>query len=180
MKSNKLIPSGHKNFFVFFVRTWDQNKFLSNPYQHALALWQKFCEVIIINYQKLIDKHVLKDKMQNEKQLLESCQTKFKTILSSQTIFNLFSNLANQWHHGVIRFIWCCFIYHNQIGQTSWKPCLSFLLQNRMIFNCLCYWSFQWFTTFSTWKVVIIIPSTRCSKERLKSVSDLYATMISW
>ena len=49
---------------TLFVRAWDQNKFISNSYQHAVP---KFSEVIIINYQRLSDKHVLKNKFKIKK-----------------------------------------------------------------------------------------------------------------
>ena len=142
MKSNKLIPSGHKNFFVLFVRTWDQNKFLSNPYQHALALWQKFCEVIIINYQKLIDKHVLKDKMQNEKQLLESCQTKFKQYYPLRLYFVFFPICPTNdtmAAYGLYDVLSTTMKMDNHLENLAWVT----LLQNRMIFNGLCYWPFR-------------------------------------
>ena len=112
--------------FCHFLSDQSKQSFLSNPYQHALALWQKLREVIIINYQ-----------------------------LSSWYIFSLFSNLANQWHYDVIRFIW--FVLSITIKMDNHRENLAWvtLLQNRMIFNCHCYWPLQWFTSFSNRKVFI-------------------------
>ena len=57
------------------ARKRDQNKFISNPHQHAVP---KFSEVIIINYQKLRDKHVLKNKFKIRKTTFKMSKTKIQ------------------------------------------------------------------------------------------------------
>lgn len=64
---------------TLFVRAWDQNKFISNSYQHAVP---KFSEVIIINYQRLSDKHILKNKLKIRKTTFKISTTKIQNNIT--------------------------------------------------------------------------------------------------
>ena len=128
---------------ILFVRRWDQNKFISNPHQHAKP---KFSGVIIISYQRLSDKHALKNKFKIRKTTFKMSTTKFETKLLSGTTFSLYSLFLYNMIHDIKGLILYYFIWLPQMIDHFKNVVWLLLSGKQMIFkdlHHLCYWLSQ-------------------------------------
>ena len=117
-----------------FARTWDQNKFISNPHYHAVSLLQNSFR--FIDYQ---NSSIIKCQMTNmfwkisfkwEKQLLKFKWKIQNNILVSQTKFSFYLNVYVQWHDDVIGFIITLLHLALQDEQSSWKLYLASFIRD--------------------------------------------------